>query len=150
MNEPNETPVPVGLVTVRGGRAGFAQEILMGAHSLTADEPITAGGTDAGPTPYDLLLAALGACTSMTLRVYADRKKWPLEEVTVRLRHTNVHAVDCAERETTVAKIDRIDCEIELVGPLSDEQRARLLEIAPRCPVHMTLGSEIKMETTLW
>ena len=122
----------------------------MGDHSLIADEPTTGGGTDTGPTPYDLLLGALGACTSMTLSIYADRKKWPLEEVTVRLRHTGVHAVDCADCETKPVKMDRIDCEIELGGPLSDEQRARLVEIAQRCPVHTTLASEIKIETTLW
>src|SRR5579862_3881940 len=120
----------VGSVVVRGSAAGFAQEILAGQHRMTADEPLSAGGTDTGPSPYDLLLAALGACTSMTLGMYARRKEWPLEEVTVHLRHSKIHATDCAECETKEGMLDRIERDIHFSGPLTDEQRSRLLEIA--------------------
>lgn len=136
-------------VVVRGATTGLAQSIEVGQHRLTADEPTTLGGTDTGPDPYDLLLAALGACTSMTLRMYAARKGWPLESVTVRLHHDKIHAVDCAECETRVGRIDRIDRTIELVGELDEEQRGRLLEIASMCPVHRTLKGEIEIRTTL-
>lgn len=136
-------------VVVRGATTGLAQSIEVGRHRLTADEPTTLGGTDTGPDPYDLLLAALGACTSMTLRMYAARKGWPLESVTVRLHHDKIHAVDCAECETRVGRIDRIDRTIELVGELDEEQRGRLLEIASMCPVHRTLKGEIEIRTTL-
>jgi len=136
-------------VTVHGSAAGFAQQIAAGRHRLTGDEPISVGGTDTGPTPYDLLLAALGSCTSMTLAIYARRKGWPLEAVTVRLRHSRIHAVDCENCETTEGLLDHIDCEVELTGPLSGEQRARLLEMANKCPVHRTLTSEIHIQTRL-
>lgn len=136
-------------VTVTGAAAGFAQQVTVGRHRLTGDEPIASGGTDTGPNPYDLLLAALGTCTSMTLGMYARRKQWPLEAVTVRLRHRKVHAEDCAECDTKVGLLDRIEREIELAGALSAEQRARLLEIADRCPVHRTLTSEILIATRL-
>lgn len=139
----------MGVVIVRGDAAGFAQEIEAGRHRLVADEPIEAGGTDSGPSPYDLLLAALGACTSMTISMYARRKRWPLEHVTVRLRHAKIHAEDCAECETKEGMLDRIEREIGLSGPLDAEQRARLLEIANRCPVHRTLVSEIDIRTRL-
>ena len=136
-------------VTVRGGARGLIQEIEAGRHYLTADEPLSAGGADAGPSPYDYLLAALGTCTSMTLSMYARQKQWPLEGVTVRLSHSRIHAADCAECETKEGKLDRIDREIALAGPLSAEQRARLLEIAERCPVHRTLTSEISIKSRL-
>ena len=136
-------------VTVHGSAAGFAQEISVGRHRLTGDEPISDGGTDTGPTPYDLLLAALGTCTSMTLAMYARRKRWPLEAVTVRLRHSKIHAADCADCETTEGLLDHIDRDVELSGALSEEQRARLLEIAETCPVHRTLTSEIHIQTRL-
>jgi putative redox protein len=136
-------------VVVRGGAGGFAQEIVVGPHRLAADEPASAGGTDAGPNPYDLLLASLGACTSMTVALYARRKGWPLEGVTVRLRHAKIHAADCADCETREGMIDRIERNIELTGALTDDQRARLLEIAGRCPVHRTLQSEIDIRTRL-
>src|SRR6058998_3472058 len=126
-------------VVVRGGAAGFAQEIVVGPHRLAADEPASAGGTDTGPDPYDLLLAALGACTSMTIRMYAERKGWPLEKVIVRLGHARIHAEDCATCDTKEGYADRFEREIELLGPLDAEQRARLLEIAGKCPVHRTL-----------
>jgi uncharacterized OsmC-like protein len=135
-------------VTVRSG-PGFVQEIRAGAHALRADEPVAAGGTDAGPDPYDLLLSALGACTSMTLRLYADHKQWPLERTTVHLTHQKVHAADCADCETREGKIDQIEREIEIAGPLDAQQRQRLLEIAEKCPVHRTLHSEIKIRSRL-
>ena len=134
-------------VIVRGTAAGFTQEISIGPHRLAADEPIAAGGADLGPSPYDLLLAGLGACTSMTVGLYARRKQWPLEAVRVRLRHGRVHAADCADCETRIGSIDRIEVELQLDGPLSDEQRRRLVEIAERCPVHRTLTSEIVVRT---
>ena len=136
-------------VVVRGGVAGFAQEITIGAHRLAADEPTAVGGTDTGPTPYDLLLASLGSCTSMTVALYARRKQWPLEGVTVRLRHAKMHAADCNDCETRVGMIDRIERDVELAGPLTDDQRSRLLEIAGKCPVHRTLTSEIDIRTQL-
>jgi uncharacterized OsmC-like protein len=136
-------------VIVRGDAAGFAQDISVGAHRLLSDEPVAFGGTDTGPGPYDLLLAALGSCTSMTIAMYARRKKWPLESVRVALRHDKIHAADCADCETREGKLDRIQREIELAGALDDEQRARLLEIANKCPVHRTLRSEIFIETSL-
>lgn len=130
-------------VVVRGSAQGFGQEIAVGGHQLLADEPVVLGGTDTGPSPYDLLIAALGACTSMTISLYARRKAWPLESVTVNLRHAKIHAADCADCEMKTGMLDRIERDIELHGALSEEQRARLLEIANKCPVHKTLQSEI-------
>jgi len=136
-------------VAVRTGRKGFQTEILAGVHSLIADEPIAAGGADTGPTPYDYVVAGLGACTSMTLRMYADRKGWPLEAVAVRLDHRKIHADDCRGCVESGDMLDHIDREIEVVGNLSPEQKRRLLEIADRCPVHRTLQSKIRVETRL-
>jgi len=137
-----------GTVVVRETRRGkFQQEIIVGAHRVLADEPVAVGGMDSGPGPYDLLLAGLGACTSMTLRLYAERKQLPLKQTTVRLRHNKVHATDCAECETKAGMIDRIDLAITLDGDLDAEQRARLMEIADKCPVHRTLESEIDIRT---
>jgi putative redox protein len=136
-------------VLVSGGPAGFRQDIAIGQHRLHADEPREAGGSDTGPDPYELLLASLGACTSMTLRMYAERKQWPLHGVQVRLNHSQIHAKDCAECETRHGLLDRIEREISLVGDLSEDQRQRLLEIADRCPVHRTLTSKIKIDTWL-
>jgi len=134
-------------VIVRGSAAGFAQEIHAGPHRLHADEPVSAGGTDTGPSPYDLLLAALGACTSMTVAMYARRKAWPLEEVTVHLRHSKIYAADCGECETKEGMLDRIERDIHFAGPLTEEQRSKLIEIANKCPVHRTLTSEIDIVT---
>jgi putative redox protein len=131
------------------GVSRLVQDILVGHHRLTADEPTEAGGSDLGPNPYDLLLAALGACTSMTLRLYADHKQWPLERTSVRLSHQKIHAADCADCETREGKVDQIEREIEIAGPLDATQRQRLLEIAEKCPVHRTLHSEIKIRSRL-
>jgi putative redox protein len=137
-----------GTVFVRETRAGkFQQEMTIGRHRLIADEPTNAGGLDSGPGPYDLLLAGLGACTSMTLRLYAEHKKLPLERVSVRLSHGKIHARDCEDCETKEGKIDQIERAITLEGKLDEEQRKRLLEIADKCPVHRTLESEIKIRT---
>jgi len=134
-------------VIVRGDASGFAQEIVVGPHRLTADEPIEVGGKETGPSPYDLLLAALGSCTSMTVALYARTKKWPLESVTVSLRHSKIHAADCRDCETKEGKIDRIERDIHLAGTIYPEQRKKLLEIADKCPVHRTLRSEIDIQT---
>lgn len=131
------------------GDGRFTNLVHDGRHELVADEPVAAGGTDRGPTPYELLLGALGACTSITLRMYADRKDWPVEHIAVELRHEKVHAEDCAHCETEEGKIDRIHIDVRVEGPLDDEQRARLIEIAKRCPVHRTLENEIDMPTNL-
>lgn len=131
------------------GAGKFEQRVLVGRHRLVADEPESAGGADAGPSPYGFLLAALGACTSMTLRMYADRKGWPLEGVRVRLRHAKIHAEDCADCETAKGMLDEIEREITLHGDLDEEQRRRLMEIADRCPVHRTLHSEVKIRSRL-
>ncbi len=136
-------------VVVRTGAGGFRTEVLANGHPLIADEPVSVGGTNTGPSPYELLTAALGACTSMTLRMYADRKGWPLEAAEVRLEHAKIHCVDCAEASQGQPKIDHISRELVLEGPLDEAQRQRLLEIADRCPVHRTLHSEIRVTTTL-
>lgn len=135
--------VPKGTVEVRGGRTGYAVEIETASHRLAVDEPVDVGGTDTGPNPYELLLAALGACKAITARLYADRKGWPLTRTIVRLAHDRIHAEDCAECETVEGLVDRIEVEIEFQGSLSDGQRTRLGEITDRCPVHRTLTSEI-------
>ena len=141
---------PRDTVLVRESGAGkFQQEIAIGPHRLLADEPSSAGGDDSGPSPYDLLAAALGACTAMTLRLYADRKALPLERVSVSLRHQKIHASDCSECETKEGHIDRIERLIELEGPLDEAARAKLLEIADKCPVHRTLHGEVLVATRL-
>jgi putative redox protein len=137
-------------VFIEDSEAGpFAETVRSGAHLLLADEPVANGGNDTGPDPYAYLVAALGACTAMTLRVYARQKKWPLRKVKVQLKHDKIYATDCAECETKEGKIDRIERLIELEGPLSGEQRTRLLQIADHCPVHRTLTSEVVISTRL-
>jgi uncharacterized OsmC-like protein/alpha-beta hydrolase superfamily lysophospholipase len=142
-------PGDSGRVTVREtGQGRFQQEITAGVHRLVADEPVASGGADSGPNPYDLLLAALGACTAMTLRLYAERKALPLDRVTVKLRHAKIHAADCAACETKEGMIDHIERGIVLQGALDADMRARLLDIADKCPVHRTLTNEVDIATT--
>ncbi|MFB9839663.1 bifunctional alpha/beta hydrolase/OsmC family protein, partial [Actinoallomurus acaciae] len=136
-----------GVTVTESGAGPYGQRVTAGRHVLTADEPEPLGG-DRGPSPYDLLLAALGACTSMTVRMYARRKDWPLDRVSVRLTHTRIHAADCADCETHDGRLDRITRVIRLDGALDEDQRRRLLAIADRCPVHRTLRSEVDIETT--
>ena len=143
------TPAADQRITARTGPGGVATEILLNRHSLVADEPAEVGGTDQGPSPFDLLVAALGACTAMTLRMYADRKGWPLEAATVRLTHDRIHAAECEACETREGLLDRIDREIEIEGPLDAGQKERLLQIADRCPVHRTLASEVQIRSRL-
>jgi uncharacterized OsmC-like protein len=132
-------------IVVRGDAGSFKQEITAGKHRFVADEPASAGGGDTGPDPYDYLLAALGVCTSMTVGLYARRKQLPLENITVSLWHSRIHAKDCEECATKEGMLDRIDAEVELTGSLSEEQHAKLMEIAGKCPVHHTLTSEINI-----
>lgn len=147
-----EQAIPAGdaprQVVVRETRNGkFQNAVSVGPHRLLADEPVGAGGDDTGPGPYDFLLTALGACKSMTMRLYADRKSWPLERATVTLSHSKIYAKDCAECETREGMLDHIEVAIGLEGPLDGEQRQRILEIADKCPVHRTLTSEIRIVT---
>jgi len=143
--DPGEAPRNVVVRETRNSK--FQQTISTGPHRLLADEPVSAGGEDSGPGPYDLLLASLGACTSMTMRLYADRKSLPLERVTVTLTHQKIHAEDCAECETSTGMLDRIDRVIAMEGALDAEQRKKLMEIADKCPVHRTLTSEVRIVT---
>jgi putative redox protein len=141
-----ETPRHVVVRETRDGK--FQQSVTSGPHRMIADEPIAVGGQDSGPGPYDFLLAGLGACTSMTMRMYADRKSLPLDRVTVTLQHSKIHANDCAECETREGMLDQIDRVIAIEGAALDaEQRQRLMEIADKCPVHRTLKSEIRIVT---
>jgi uncharacterized OsmC-like protein/alpha-beta hydrolase superfamily lysophospholipase len=147
---PEAAAVAPGTVVVTETRQGkFQQTIAAGRHSLLADEPVDVGGLDSGLAPYDLLLAGLGACTAMTLRLYAERKQLPLERVSVKLSHARIHAADCETCETKEGMLDRIDKEITVEGPLDEEARARLLEIAEKCPVNRTLKSEIDIRGSI-
>lgn len=149
-NSSNNTVMGDNGVIVRNATNGrFAQEIMIGQHTLIADEPITNGGNDLGPSPYDLLLAALGTCTAMTLRMYADLNHIPLQQAIVKLTHEKIYAKDCENCENNNAKIDHINRYIELQGNLDAEQRKKLLEIANKCPVHRTLTSNISITTML-
>ncbi|HEU0209221.1 MAG TPA: OsmC family protein [Candidatus Udaeobacter sp.] len=132
-------------IVVRGGAINFQQEITAGKHHFTADEPVNVGGGDAGPDPYDYLLTSLGVCTSMTIGFYARRNHLPLENITVSLWHSRIHARDCEECETKEGMVDKIDVEVELTGAVSAKQRAKLMEVAAKCPVHRTLTSEINI-----
>jgi putative redox protein len=136
------------IVTERGD-GKFTQIMLDGEHVLLADEPREAGGDDRGPSPYHLLLMALGSCTSMTLRLYADRKGWPVERITVRLKHFRDYASDCKDCTDKKVQIERIERVIDIEGELDDTQHLRLLEIAEKCPVHRTLESRVKIESRL-
>ncbi len=147
MTEDHEPPREV--VVTSDANTALAQEIVIGPHRLRADEPVSAGGADSGPGPYDLLLAGLGACTAITVQMYAARKGWPLEGVTVTLRHEKIHAADCADCETRSGFIDRIDKTVAFAGPLDAAQRARLLDIAGKCPVNRTLKSEVEIRNRL-
>ena len=133
-------------IVVRGGADSFKQEIIAGKHGLVADEPVSTGGGDAGPDPYDYLLASLGVFTSMTVGFYARRNRLPLEHITVSLWHSRIYAKDCEECETKEGMLDRIDTEIKLTGSLTAEQHAKLMEIAAKCPVHRTFTSEINIQ----
>jgi len=147
---PDEAPGPGDprRVVVRETRNGkFQQTVTVGPHQMLADEPLAAGGDDTGPGPYDFLLSALGACTSMTMRLYADRKSLPLERTTVTLSHSKIYARDCAECETKDGMLDQIERVIAMEGLLNPEQRQRLMEIADKCPVHRSLTSEIRILT---
>lgn len=134
-------------VVVKGGPSGFRQVVSVGPHQLLADEPKAAGSNDEGPDPYEFLLAALGTCTNMTLRAYADRKGWPLQDVRTTLSHVKSYEDECEHCEKPAAMVDRIERRIMLSGDLSAEQRERLLQIANRCPVHRTLSSKIEIFT---
>ncbi len=136
------------VVVTDSGAGLYGQVISAGGHQLTADEPADAGGADSGPNPYDLLLGALGACTAITVRMYADRKGWPLRHVTVRLRHQRIHAQDCADCETRIGQLEHIERELEFDGELTGEQRGRLLKIAEHCPVHRMLNSDVHITTS--
>jgi putative redox protein len=127
----------------------YLERVSIGSHRIEVDEPGDAGGNDLGPSPYELLLAALGSCTCITMRMYADRKQWPLEAVHIALTHAKVHADDCAACDTEIRTIDCIEMEILLESNLSEDQQRRLLEIASRCPVHRTLTSEIQIRAIL-
>jgi uncharacterized OsmC-like protein len=148
--ETDDDTAPGTVIVRETGKAKFQQKVISGKHSLIADEPIDVGGLDSGLSPYDLLLAALGACTSMTLRLYAEQKKLALKRVEVRLRHDRIYANDCAECETKEGLIDHIERVIKLEGDLDAAQRARLLEIADKCPVHRTLTHEVNIHTVEW
>ncbi len=137
------------MVIVSGASTGFIQDVQMGRHRLVADEPISAGGADTGPAPYDLLLASLGSCTSMTVSMYARRKNWPLESVRVQLRHSKVKVGEPLAEGGKVPEKDQIERDIQLIGPLTPDQHERLLDIANKCPVHRTLKSEILINTRL-
>jgi uncharacterized OsmC-like protein/esterase/lipase len=136
-------------VVARIGQAPYRTDILANGHHLVADEPRAVGGSNVGPTPYDLLVSGLGACTCMTLRMYADRKKWPVDSISVKLKHEKIHAEDCRNCETKSGKLDQIELEIEIKGDLDPDQKTRMLEIAEKCPVHKTFHSEIITNTSL-
>jgi putative redox protein len=141
--------VPGSVIVASTGTGPFEQVLLNGRHTLRADEPAAVGGGDVGPSPYELLLMALGSCTSMTINMYAARKKWTLDQVVVRLRHERVYADDCVNCEDPKSKIDRIWCSIHLAGELDEAQRNRLIEISKQCPVHRTLTNKIDIRTEL-
>ncbi len=139
--------LPGTVIVASTGAGAFDQVMLDGRHELHADEPVAVGGGDSGPGPYELLLMALGSCTSMTVHLYARQKKWPLEQVVVRLQHSRVHAQDCVDCENPKSMIDHIDKSLELIGALDEAQRTRLIQISEHCPIHRTLTSKIEIKT---
>ena len=143
MSIPISVDTPVEHVVIRGKADGFLQEASAGKYNFRVDEPLSVGGTESAPDPYDYLLTALGSCTSMTIGLYARRSKIPLDEITVRLSHSRIHAEDCETCQTKKGMLDRIDLKIKLTGPITPEQHAKLMEVAAKCPVHRTLKSEI-------
>jgi putative redox protein len=143
----SDTPDKSVLVTV--GPEALLADVQAGRHTYFVDEPAEVGGQDRGPTPYDLLLSALGACTAITLRLYATQKKWPLEGIEVRLRHQRVHAADCEKCEQPGEMLEQVEKELRLLGPLSDEQRQRLHVISQKCPVQKTLMHGLHIVTVL-
>jgi putative redox protein len=149
LEKPGEGILTDNRVTTSTEHDGFFTELFANGHAMAADEPVKYGGTNRGPSPYEYLLAALGACTSMTLQMYARHKKLPLDKAIVRLTHKKIHADDCEHCEAANGKIDRMEREVELIGDLDDEQRKRLLEIAERCPVHKTLHGEVDIVSKL-
>jgi putative redox protein len=136
-------------VVVRTGKDRYYTDIYADGHHMVADEPKSVGGTDLGPSPYKFLAASLGACTTITVRMYADRKNWPLDAVVVRLKHQKIDASECEDCNSETGKVDVFERELEFVGDLTDEQRQRLFEIADRCPVHRTLHGEIKVRNRM-
>ncbi len=148
-DKPQRSETAHNQVITRIGKSGYATDIMAEGHGLVADEPISMGGTGLGPAPYDYLMAGLGACTAITLRMYSDRKKWPLDGVTVKLNHQKIDAAECEACETKEGKLDQIEREIEFAGPLDEQQKQRLMQIADRCPVHRTLHSEIVVRSKL-
>jgi putative redox protein len=136
-------------VLVRVGADALLADVQAGRHTFILDEPVSVGGQDRGPTPYDLLLSALGACTAITLRLYATQKKWPLEGIEVRLGHRRVHVLDCEACDKADARLDEIHKELRLLGPLSEEQRQRLEQISQKCPVQKTLMAGVRISTEL-
>jgi putative redox protein len=127
----------------------YRTEITAGKHTIIADEPLSMGGRDLGPNPYDLLMSAVGACVGMTLRMYAERKKWDLQEVHVHLSHQRIHARDCTDCKSNNGYVHIINKELNLIGDLSEKQLDRLKEISDRCPVQKTLMNEVKFNTAL-
>ena len=136
-------------VLVKVGPEALLADVQAGRHTWLIDEPVSVGGQDRGPTPYDMLLSALGACTAITLRLYATRKKWPLQGVEVRLRHGRVHEQDCEKCEEAGQMLEQVEKELRLLGPLSEEQRQRLETVSSKCPVQKTLQASLRIVTTL-
>ncbi|SES93786.1 OsmC family protein [Hymenobacter actinosclerus] len=144
-----DTPLNEYTVAVKVGPEALTADVRAGRHTWLVDEPTAVGGLDRGPTPYDLLLSALGACTAITLRLYASRKQWPLEGIEVRLRHGRVHEQDCEKCEEPGHMLEQVDKELRLLGPLTPEQRKRLEIISSKCPVQKTLQASLRIVTTV-
>ena len=132
-------------IAVASGARKYIENITVGPHTLRADEPVALGGGDTAPTPYELLLSALGACTAITVRMFAERRQWPLEQVHVELSHSKAHATDCANCDSPSARLDRVELAIRFVGELSDEQRRKLMDVAAHCPLHRTLTAGLEI-----